>query len=660
MTGFAMFRIIGNALPPRHSRSDNLRAINYILRHEPRFKDCTRSWVLNRILDPREKSAILQILSSVGEEAIDIPFDAKAHYEAFLDVTGLPLERRLSELQVNMDPNWPLELEWAVRFKSQQLVGINSARNHALRIGRERADWTLVLDGGVVFPTAGWAGFVTGVRASPAAKFAIIELERVYDWDAVGGAKKSESVEEPQIAFHRTSTDFFDERLRYGNRNKVELLKRLAVEGPWLDWRSARWDMITPLRSPHRGAYVRAGYVIRLPAGEEKEQSADQRQRFANRFIGVAQRSAEMDLQYARSHRNPDREFTLGMPQQRSPGKDAILQGWVSDWLTERDRVITDKSTLPPSGDLHDYFSTAPYRTDDGQSLDGIVQDRRGVDDPSSGYFDRESMLRFIRRVYGLTMAGRLLGRRELFAKPVELLQDWFMSPVTRMNPSMRHAQIIAGQQVANEIGMVEFREFCYLPYAIKVLEQEGALSSDDVDKIRTWFSLFIADCEQAGVVNRVLERRNNISTWAVAILGTMALFTNAFSKSFFVVRTASLRMGTQLGPLSLQFHETERTRPLHYSLFNLNAWWSLSRLGKEFGVDLSRFTGFRGESLREAVAICADNRQRFSDYGDDPASFDSWLDLLTGLFGGSRTDDYQLVTKPYLGLPPIIMPDAT
>lgn len=660
MIAFAMFRIIGNALPPRHSRTDNVRAIEHILKHEPTFANCQRSWLLNRILDPSEKAEILQLLKGTGEEIIDLPFDAAAHYAAFLDASGLPLERRLFGELANLSRHKPLELEWIVRHKSQALVGINSARNHVLRIGRQRADWTLVLDGGVVFSAEGWAGFVSGVRENVTAKFAVIELRRAYDWSEVGASTSDEGVEEPQIAFHSSSTDMFDERLRYGNRNKVELLKRIGVEGPWLSWRPAHWDVDAPLESPDRGSFVRAGFVTRLPAGDEKTESAAQRLRFVNRFVGVAQRSSEVDLQFARGRRKGVVQFTVGIPPAGPAWTSAPLERQVGLWLSEADCFVTDKQSHRSGLDLHDYCSAAPYWSEDGQRFDGLVQDRRSPDDPKSGHFDRTSMLKFLRKVYGLTLAGRLLNRRDLFARPAALLRAWFLDPATRMNPTMRHAQVIPGRTDVNAVGIVEFREYCYLPYAICLLAREGALSREDVCAIGVWFRQLLEDCDRAGITSSALGRRNNIATWATAVLGSLALFVSEFDNAYSLVRTASIRLGMQLGALSLQPHETERTRPLHYSLFNLSAWWSVTRLGKEFGVNLENYSGSAGESLRQAISFCADNRHRFSDYKDNPSSFDGWIDLLLLLFTPrDRETTLHIVDNLYWGLPPVIVSES-
>lgn len=65
MTSFAMYRIIGNSLPPRHALGENLRAVEHVLKHEPAFPGCRRNWVVNRLVNPREKATITQLLSLI-------------------------------------------------------------------------------------------------------------------------------------------------------------------------------------------------------------------------------------------------------------------------------------------------------------------------------------------------------------------------------------------------------------------------------------------------------------------------------------------------------------------------------------------------------------------------------------------------------------------
>ncbi|MEI6541534.1 MAG: alginate lyase family protein, partial [Planctomycetota bacterium] len=334
------------------------------------------------------------------------------------------------------------------------------------------------------------------------------------------------------------------------------------------------------------------------------------------------------------------------------------LERFAKSMLEERDRFITEKHTPGPSGDLHDYHTAAPYWSEGGTFHDGIVQETRPDSDPSSSRFDRHCMLRLTRRCYGLAFSGRLMGRRDMLEKATDLLRAWFIVPATRMNPSCRYAQLLPHKNGPSATGIIEFREFSFLPYTLKLLTDDGALGERDAEEIRAWLRRFLSDCEANGARARSLELRNNIGTWADAIFSAISLASGDFDAAFMLARWCPVRLGMQLGPLSTQTYELERTRPLHYCLFNLSAWAAMARISGEFGLSIKDFVGCQGESLRSALGFCSDNRQRFSDYADATPSFDRWIGILEMQINSQQQGSrIHLVETPEWGLPPIVLP---
>src|SRR5690606_561999 len=72
---FVLYRIIGNDLPPRHNRGQSLRNVRFILQHEPKFTNCEKRFILNRIVDKDAEREIALLLSRSGYEYTVIPFD---------------------------------------------------------------------------------------------------------------------------------------------------------------------------------------------------------------------------------------------------------------------------------------------------------------------------------------------------------------------------------------------------------------------------------------------------------------------------------------------------------------------------------------------------------------------------------------------------------
>jgi hypothetical protein len=644
---------------------NNIRLVEFIIRSEPHFERCERIWILNKLSEEIEKARLISLLQKHQESYVDIPFDRQAHFNEFFDPTGLPSEQK-ALLTPNIFQQKPLLQEWITRHKSQRLVGINQARNRALALGRQRSLWTLVLDGGVFFTRSRWEQFVSTVGAASTARIAIIPMRRVYDWEEAGQLCADEgrskitppaeqlTDEEPQMAFHCDSEEIFDERLRYGHRNKAELLVRLGVPGPWNEWKPAAWDKMIPLPVANEGNFVFAGSVVRLPAdGVGKEIGAE---RYANRFQGVARRALEIDLQVAMSKRQPSDEFTTIIPRKTTNESLDGLQVFAAELLAKKDRFITDKAIPAPSGDLHDYYSVAPYWTARGDRVDGVLQVRReDDDDPTSGRFDRNSLKEFANRVYGLAISGELLGRREMLSRAAELVRLWLLDKSTRMNPTARYAQCIPGKDDVNDVGLIEFRHLALLPFAVRILGEHGALSSGEIDDIKRWFVGLLRDCESIGLLSRSLNRSNNIGTWCSVLYCSAALFVGNVGSAFFLVETASIRLGKQLGPFCIQSYECERTKPLHYSLFNLAAWAMMVQLAAQFSVQLQKFEGAKGESIAGALSFCSDNRQRFSDYSKNQGEYDYWIELLESIFSDSKTGEIATVKNSDFGIPPVV-----
>jgi hypothetical protein len=84
-------------------------------------------------------------------------------------------------------------------------------------------------------------------------------------------------------------------------------------------------------------------------------------------------------------------------------------------------------------------------------------------------------------------------------------------------------------------------------------------------------------------------------------------------------------RIAAQIEPDGRQPRELERTRSLHYSLFNLEALFRLAFLGDRLGIDLWNYRTGDGRSLRAALdfvstALTDKRAWKFKEIGDVPA----------------------------------------
>lgn len=187
---FCVFRIWGNCLPPRDELQTRLAAYQRILEDEPELEGASRWWVVNRVHDPEARAAALSALH--------------AHRRPYLLLNNDPTEwGKLSDRNA--------KIIWA--------VGINQARNQAIRHGRCMARWTLVLDGDCWFDTPSWHEVRDGLRALPEqVRVAAIPMARLSG-QLSGG--------EPMLAFRNDSVAMFDPKLPFGQSEKLALVNRL-------------------------------------------------------------------------------------------------------------------------------------------------------------------------------------------------------------------------------------------------------------------------------------------------------------------------------------------------------------------------------------------------------------------------------------------------
>jgi hypothetical protein len=68
-----VYRILGNDLPPRHSPTQTLDNLKFILEHEPEFEGVEKRFLLNRILDEEMVVRLIEQLNQAGRWWLKIP-----------------------------------------------------------------------------------------------------------------------------------------------------------------------------------------------------------------------------------------------------------------------------------------------------------------------------------------------------------------------------------------------------------------------------------------------------------------------------------------------------------------------------------------------------------------------------------------------------------
>jgi len=254
--------------------------------------------------------------------------------------------------------------------------------------------------------------------------------------------------------------------------------------------------------------------------------------------------------------------------------------------------TVTAKNLTPPSGDVHDYVSLSIYWWPDPTSPSGTPYIQRdGVRNPEAddtARYDANPLTRTVADIEQLSLAYYLAGDERYARHAAQLLRSWFLDPATRMNPNFRYAQLIPGRDAVRGIGIIESRRFTQVVDSVALLGGCPCWSLADQDSLRTWFREFETWLRTSP--NGQMESRttNNHAVWYDVQLADFALFAGDVEVARQVIRAApSSRIDTQIGFDGAMPRELERTRSLHYSNFNLQAFAELATLGQLVDVDL-------------------------------------------------------------------------
>ena len=249
-----LYRIIGNALPPRHDKDQLLRSLTFMLENEPTLPGAIKLYLLNRLHNSTELKMAKELITRYGHKWIEDPLVPSNYRKFQQDSTyGLP------------SPTGPRYGTWG-RIMSRAgnvhrlesnlfLMNNNGARNLAIADGMARGfDWVLPFDGNSFFTIPRWEKLRAGLRTAALQGSTYLTLPLVRTVSVSPGDVGATSGDlwrlpdvaepgEPQVAFQRKSVLRFNPTIPYGHRPKVELLWRLGVPGEWDNYQSAPYEV---------------------------------------------------------------------------------------------------------------------------------------------------------------------------------------------------------------------------------------------------------------------------------------------------------------------------------------------------------------------------------------------------------------------------------
>ncbi len=625
MTRFVLYRILGNDLPPRHSQEQTLSNLLFILEHEPIFAGCEKRWVVNRIADREQEQKIISLLEQHGQKYIHLPFEIDQYAKCRFDFDGLPKELFMHNGNLAASPVYlrGKALEYPFRYKNLYAINNNGARNAALEEGRSLAEWILPWDGCCFLTKAAWNAILRDMETLQDEKYLIVPMARVHNnLFLLEDIFSPTPVEEPQIAFHRDALERFDVRFRYGSGPKVELLRRLQVPGQFGSGVKVPWEPQDLKISSEAGKFLNAGWVARLFSGLPctKDEPA---QRHSHRMNGIVKKLSELDEKVLCQRFNKDdlvfyneaalsenRKAWLDGEQTIAPAVEKLMD-IAEPVLGSQIFSIPDKTTIPPSGDTHDYLSPSgvelqhPASIHAASDIDGTRRTRETqLYSPESMRYDHTPLQLVFDHTVALALAWYFTGESRFAERAALLIRTWFCHSDTRMNPNLRFARIRIGQEVEQQgQGIIEAKDICFFLDAVRLVIRAGQLTLSEQSQFRQWCQEYLGWLLNSKQGVRMFHAQNHHGTYYDLQVASLAAYLDDAQTMLRVLRVSTMRAAQQFQPDGSQLEELKRANSLHCSVLNLFGWFHLDKLAKLAGMNLwdarVRSCGCPADSLR-------------------------------------------------------------
>jgi hypothetical protein len=266
---------------------------------------------------------------------------------------------------------------------------------------------------------------------------------------------------------------------------------------------------------------------------------------------------------------------------------------------------VTWTDDVPPSGDIHDYFSLSPYWWPDPSKPDGLPYVQRdGETNPERDRIsDRKPCEHMVRDVGILARAYYFSGEEKYAAYAGKLLRVWFLDEETRMNPNINHGQMRRGHNLGTKGGIIGTRRFCLLVDSIGLLEESASWTSEDQAALQEWMDDFIdwLLIHPFGTSER--RSSNNHGTSYDMQIISLALYAGRGKIPKLVLENHTRdRIRKQIEPDGAQPRELRRTKGWNYCVENIKYFFRIGRMAQRLGIDIYEKRPEDNGGLRDAI----------------------------------------------------------
>lgn len=245
---------------------------------------------------------------------------------------------------------------------------------------------------------------------------------------------------------------------------------------------------------------------------------------------------------------------------------------------------VTDKQSLPPGGDPHDYYSLCTYCYSDRDG--GVRYDESEVNPEvyDSARYDRSRLTNLSVSSYVLALAYLYSGEERYAERVSEILRKWFLDNETRMNPNFRYAQVVPGREEGGLQGIIEAREFIRVIEAANLVYDSPSWTPENHYDLKQWFYDFYGWIRSRYQPDAYAG--SNVSTWLDAQRTIYLLFIEEENRLNHPghIQLISERIDAQFDEGGIQLYESSRAQGQHYVFFNLRGYSKLALMRQRRG----------------------------------------------------------------------------
>lgn len=256
---------------------------------------------------------------------------------------------------------------------------------------------------------------------------------------------------------------------------------------------------------------------------------------------------------------------------------DRILKAAQED-LAKPPMPVTALPCKRTPGTPHDFYSEADDFWPDPAKPGGTYLQRNGVANPAAFTAHRDALLDLSIHVPALAAAFVLTKEERYADAAMQHLRAWFVTPTTRMTPSLLYGGVVLTAKTGHFEGILETVHLAEVAQAIPFLANSESFTKSDADGLTTWFGMYFNWLNTSQLAGLARDQKDHHgSSWLLQTIAFtrlhLALVPNADDAPLNALRQRykSVTIRAQITADGTFPHELTTRNPYRLSLFNLD-----------------------------------------------------------------------------------------